>query len=70
MKIAAGVNLFVPALELQTKVPEDYAKIEQSRRRPLLDIRPTSAFTFKTLLKHYDKRKWDIDAKVTRDGQL
>ena len=51
MKIAAGVNLFVPALELQTKVPEDYAKIEQSRRRPLLDIRPTSAFTFKTLHK-------------------
>ena len=24
-------------LELQTKVPEDYAKISQSQRRPLLD---------------------------------
>ena len=33
-----------PVLELQTNVPEDYAKISQSR-----------AMTFKTLLRHYTK---------------
>ena len=41
--------------ELQTNLREDYAKISQSRRRPLLTRAfsnlkvPTNAFTFKTL---------------------
>ena len=44
-------------LELQTKVPEDYAKISQSQRRPNLGLLLVeSAFTFKTLLNHYAKR--------------
>ena len=39
------------SLELQTKVPEDYAKISQADKQP-----PIRAFTFKTLLRHYAKQ--------------
>ena len=40
-------------LELQTKVPEDYAKISQSWRRVSWLKAPTKAFTFKILLRLY-----------------
>ena len=39
------------SLELQTKVPEDYAKISQADKQP-----PIRAFTFKTLLRHSAKQ--------------
>ena len=51
------------AAELQTKVPEDYAKISQSRRRPLLGSwlkALTSTFTFKTLWRHYAKTSCNL----------
>ena len=47
--LAAGL---APAVELQTKVPEDY--VMQSFA--IIGKSPTSAFTFKTLLRHYVKR--------------
>ena len=36
------------------KVPEDYAKFYNHREGPYWKV-PTSAFTFKTLLRHYAK---------------
>ena len=50
-------------LELQTKIPEDYAKISQSRRRPLLGSwlkALTSTFIFKTLWRHYAKTSCNL----------
>ena len=56
----------VSSVELETKVAEDYAKMSQSQRSPLLGPSPgwmcllVSAFTFKTLLRHFTmlNRRW------------
>ena len=49
------------------KVPEDFTITEKAPTRALSWLNaPTSAFTFKTLLRHY--AKWDADTKVIRDG--
>ena len=64
-----------PPVELQTKVKRRFAKISQSRIRPLLEPflglkqqAPTSAFTFKTVLRHYAKHKrhssMEVDMKL------
>ena len=52
---------FQSQVELQTKVKRRLAKFSQSRRRPLTRAftwlkAPTSAITFKTLLRHYDNQ--------------
>ena len=54
-------------VELETKVKRGFAKISQSRRRPPLAA--TSAFTFKTLLRHYAKQTLTpqkVDLKLQR----
>ena len=44
-------------LELQTKVPEDFTITEKVPTRAFSWLKvPTSAFTFKTLLRHHAKR--------------
>ena len=49
------------------KGPIDFTITEKAPTRALSWLKaPTSAFTFKTLLRHY--AKWDADTKVIRDG--
>ena len=44
-------------LELQTEVREDFTITEKAPNRAFSWLKaPTSAFTFKTLLRHYAKR--------------
>ena len=44
------------AVELQTKVREDFTITEKAPTRAFSWLKaPTSAFTFKTLLRHYAK---------------
>ena len=54
-------------VELQIKVHEDFTITEKAPTRAFSWLKaPTSAFTFKALLRHY--AKWDADTKVIRDG--
>ena len=58
------------------KFHEDFTIMEKAPTRAFSYLKaPTSAFTFKTLLRHYAKwaltpRNWDADAKVIRDGRI
>ena len=46
-----------PELELQPKVREDFTNMEKAPTRAFSQFKaPTSAFIFKTLLRHYAKQ--------------
>ena len=53
-------------LELQTKIRKDFRIIEKAHTRAFSWLKaPTSAFTFKTLLRHYAHGKtWNWDRRV------
>ena len=52
--------------ELQTKVCEDFTITEKAPTRAFSQLKvPTSAFTFKTLSKHYAKQVY-VDVKLGR----
>ena len=51
------VTPFVTGIKLQTKVQEDFTITEKAHIRAFSWLKaPTSTFTFKTLLRHYDKQ--------------
>ena len=74
------ISQFNSGLQIQSRV---VLQMKAIRRFVITEKAPTrafswlkaaiTAFTFKTLLRHYAKRalgQWDTDAKVMRDGRV